>query len=73
MNFDDDVIARVEPVSFGRVFTELIGIYVETIRGPYGGYELNQNVKLPQRFEKTDNTEINNRLYFNIVLGVGII
>lgn len=31
LNFDDDVIARVEPVSFGRVFTELIGIYVETI------------------------------------------
>lgn len=46
---------------------EYAGIYVETIRGPYGGYVLNQNVKLPQRFVKTDNTEINNRLYFNIL------
>ena len=29
---------------------EKAGIYIDTIMGPYGGYVLNQNVKLPQRF-----------------------
>jgi len=28
---------------------ELAGIYVDTIRGPYGGYVLNRNVRVPKR------------------------
>lgn len=27
---------------------EMAGIFIETIRGPYGGYYLNQNIKLPE-------------------------
>lgn len=31
------------------------GIYIDSIMGPYGGYVLNQNIKLPQRkFKKSD-------------------
>lgn len=34
---------------------EKAGIYVDTIRGPYGGYVLNQSVRLPSRkFNKKD-------------------
>lgn len=34
---------------------EKAGIYIDTIRGPYGGYVLNQSIKLPRRkFKKSD-------------------
>lgn len=34
---------------------EKAGIYIDTIRGPYGGYVLNQSIKLPiRRFKKED-------------------
>ena len=34
---------------------EKAGIYVDTIMGPYGGYVLNQSIKLPiRKFKKTD-------------------
>ena len=46
---------------------ELAGIFIETIRGPYGGYVLNQNIKLPDKFIKNDINEINNKEYFNIL------
>lgn len=29
---------------------ELVGIYIDTIKGPYGGYVLNQNINVPKRF-----------------------
>ena len=29
---------------------EKAGIYIDTIKGPYGGYVLNQNVSVPKRF-----------------------
>ena len=29
---------------------EEAGIYVDTIKGPYGGYVLNQNINVPKRF-----------------------
>ncbi len=29
---------------------EYAGIYIETIYGPYGGYVLNQDVKIPEKF-----------------------
>ena len=31
---------------------ELAGIYIESIRGPYGGYVLNQDIKLTERYIK---------------------
>ncbi|MDD3241342.1 MAG: WYL domain-containing protein [Bacilli bacterium] len=29
---------------------ELAGIYIDSIKGPYGGYILNQNINVPKRF-----------------------
>ena len=29
---------------------EKAGIYIDTIKGPYGGYVLNQDVSMPRRF-----------------------
>lgn len=46
---------------------EYAGIYIETIRGPYGGYVLNQNIKLPDKFVKPDSILLNNKKYFNIL------
>lgn len=34
---------------------EKAGIYIDTIRGPYGGYVLNQTIRIPHRkFKKSD-------------------
>ena len=34
---------------------EKAGIYIDTIRGPYGGYVLNQSIRIPSRkFKKSD-------------------
>lgn len=46
---------------------EYAGIYIETIRGPYGGYVLNQNIKLPDKFVKPDSILLNNKEYYNIL------
>lgn len=38
-----------------KLFLEEAGIFVDTIRGPYGGYVLRQNVNLPKiKFSKED-------------------
>ena len=29
---------------------EKAGIFIDTIKGPYGGYVLNQNINVPKRF-----------------------
>jgi predicted DNA-binding transcriptional regulator YafY len=43
-----------------RIYKEELdkaGIYIDTIRGPYGGYILNQSIRMPQRkFNKRDIT-----------------
>lgn len=44
---------------------EKAGIYIETIKGPYGGYILNQKVSLPKRFVKED-ISIVDKNYFNL-------
>ncbi len=46
---------------------ELAGIFVESLRGPYGGYYLNQNIKLPERYIKEKNIILDNKKYFNII------
>ena len=51
-----------------RVYKEEIekaGIYIDTIKGPYGGYVLNQNVKVPQRFITPKDIEFENKEIFN--------
>lgn len=43
-----------------KLFLEEAGIYVDTIRGPYGGYVLTQEANFPKvRFEKQDIKIIN--------------
>jgi predicted DNA-binding transcriptional regulator YafY len=55
---------------------EMAGIYIDTIRGPYGGYVLNQSIRVPERkFKQTDvellrevsnclnNDKLNEKLY----------
>lgn len=46
---------------------EKAGIYIDSIKGPYGGYVLNQSIKLPKRFINTQNINIDNKELFNKV------
>lgn len=46
---------------------EKAGIYVETIKGPYGGYVLNQNINVPKRFITPNQIDIKNKDILNIV------
>lgn len=46
---------------------EKAGIYVETIKGPYGGYVLNQNINVPKRFITPNQIDIKNKNILNIV------
>ncbi len=46
---------------------EKAGIYVETIKGPYGGYVLNQNVNVPKRFITPNAINIENKEIYNLV------
>lgn len=46
---------------------EIAGIFIETIRGPYGGYYLNQNIKLPERYFHSESIILKNKEYFNII------
>lgn len=44
---------------------EKAGIYIDTIKGPYGGYVLNQNINVPKRFIVPSEINIQNRRVFN--------
>lgn len=46
---------------------EKSGIYVETIKGPYGGYVLNQNINIPKRFIIPKEIEIKDKEIYNII------
>ena len=46
---------------------EKAGIYIDTIKGPYGGYVLNQNINVPKRFITPNNVHIENRDIYNLV------
>jgi len=46
---------------------EKAGIYIDTIKGPYGGYVLNQNVNVPKRFITPNNINVQDRNLFNLI------
>ncbi len=46
---------------------EKAGIYVDTIKGPYGGYVLNQNINLPRRFITPNTINIKNKEFYNLI------
>ncbi|MBP3461821.1 MAG: WYL domain-containing protein [Bacilli bacterium] len=46
---------------------EKAGIYIDTIKGPYGGYVLNQNVNVPKRFITPNEINIKNKNFFNLI------
>ncbi len=53
-----------------RVYKEEIekaGIDIETIKGPYGGYVLNQNVRVPRRFILPKEIEIQDKEIFRSI------
>ena len=43
---------------------EKAGIYVDTIKGPYGGYVLNQNINVPKRFITPNTINIKNKEFY---------
>ncbi len=45
---------------------ECAGIFIESIRGPYGGYYLNQNIKLPENIDKSNFIPVDKE-YYNLI------
>ena len=53
-----------------RVYKEEIekaGIYIDTIKGPYGGYVLNQNINVPKRFITPNEINVKNKNFLNLI------
>ena len=46
---------------------EKAGIYIETIKGPYGGYVLNQNINVPKRFITPNEINLRDKSIFNLL------
>ena len=46
---------------------EKAGIYIDTIKGPYGGYVLNQNINVPKRFITPNKINITNNEIYNLI------
>ena len=46
---------------------EKAGIYIDTIKGPYGGYVLNQNINVPKRFITPNAINIKDRNLYNLI------
>ncbi len=46
---------------------EKAGIYIDTIKGPYGGYVLNQNINVPKRFITPNEINVKNKEIFNLI------
>lgn len=44
---------------------EMAGIFITTIKGPYGGYVLNQNVNVPKKFITPIPLKIENKRIYN--------
>ena len=53
-----------------RVYKEELekaGIYIDTIKGPYGGYVLHQNINVPKRFITPKEINIKNKDFYNLI------
>ena len=46
---------------------EKAGIYIDTIKGPYGGYVLNQNINVPKRFITPNPINVKNKDFLNLI------
>lgn len=46
---------------------EKAGIYVDSLRGPYGGYVLNQNINVPKRFISPNIIDLKDKDLFNLI------
>lgn len=46
---------------------EKAGIYIDTIKGPYGGYVLNQNINVPKGFITPNDINIKNKNLYNLI------
>ena len=46
---------------------EKAGIYIDTIKGPYGGYVLNQNINVPKRFITPHEINVKDKNLFNLI------
>lgn len=46
---------------------EMAGIYIDSIKGPYGGYVLNQNLNVPKRFITPILIKVDNKSIYNTV------
>ena len=46
---------------------EKAGIYIDTIKGPYGGYVLNQNINVPKRFITPSEINVKDKNLFNLI------
>lgn len=46
---------------------EKTGIYIDTIKGPYGGYVLNQNINVPKRFITPNEINVKNKEILNLI------
>ncbi len=46
---------------------EKAGIYIDTIKGPYGGYVLNQNICVPKRFITPKEIDGKNKDTYNLI------
>ena len=46
---------------------EYAGIYIDTIYGPYGGYVLRNEIKIAEKFIKTENIKPYNKKYYNLL------
>ena len=46
---------------------EMAGIYIDSIKGPYGGYVLHQNIKVPERFITPKEVKLEKKETFNLL------
>lgn len=56
-------------IRFYKDEVEKAGIYIETIKGPYGGYILRQNINVPKRFVTPMQNTVNvkNKEVYNLI------
>ena len=46
---------------------EKAGIYIDTVKGPYGGYVLRQDVCVPKRFITPSSIDVSDKTIYNLI------